>query len=102
MGENDAKCLVDLVRFELTTSSMPWKRAPNCATGPFRGDNLKITQHPEHLRAFHSPRNAMAGSTREARTAGAQQAANAVAAIPSATTPKVAASITSGNIQVNN
>jgi predicted hydrolase (HD superfamily) len=22
------------VRFELTTSSMPWKRAPNCATGP--------------------------------------------------------------------
>src|SRR5437867_12104579 len=31
------KCLsylVDLVRFELTTSSMPWKRAPNCATGP--------------------------------------------------------------------
>jgi hypothetical protein len=25
---------VDLVRFELTTSSMPWKRAPNCATGP--------------------------------------------------------------------
>ena len=28
------KILVDLVRFELTTSSMPWKRAPNCATGP--------------------------------------------------------------------
>ena len=28
------KSLVDLVRFELTTSSMPWKRAPNCATGP--------------------------------------------------------------------
>ena len=27
--------LVDLVRFELTTSSMPWKRAPNCATGPY-------------------------------------------------------------------
>ncbi len=26
--------VVDLVRFELTTSSMPWKRAPNCATGP--------------------------------------------------------------------
>ena len=33
-GENRAKYLVDLVRFELTTSSMPWKRAPNCATGP--------------------------------------------------------------------
>ena len=29
--------LVDLVRFELTTSSMPWKRAPNCATGPCEG-----------------------------------------------------------------
>ena len=27
--------LVDLVGFEPTTSSMPWKRAPNCATGPF-------------------------------------------------------------------
>ena len=28
--------MVDLVRFELTTSSMPWKRAPNCATGPLK------------------------------------------------------------------
>ena len=28
---------MDLVRFELTTSSMPWKRAPNCATGPLGG-----------------------------------------------------------------
>ena len=26
--------LVDLVGFEPTTSSMPWKRAPSCATGP--------------------------------------------------------------------
>src|SRR5947209_2743328 len=26
--------MVDLERFELSTSSMPWKRAPNCATGP--------------------------------------------------------------------
>src|SRR5215471_18950223 len=32
--ENEGGNLVDLVRFELTTSSMPWKRAPNCATGP--------------------------------------------------------------------
>ncbi len=32
--EPRANVLVDLVRFELTTSSMPWKRAPNCATGP--------------------------------------------------------------------
>jgi hypothetical protein len=26
--------LVDLKGFEPLTSSMPWKRAPNCATGP--------------------------------------------------------------------
>ena len=32
--ESVGDVLVDLVRFELTTSSMPWKRAPNCATGP--------------------------------------------------------------------
>jgi hypothetical protein len=25
---------VDLVGIEPTTSSMPWKRAPSCATGP--------------------------------------------------------------------
>jgi hypothetical protein len=35
-GAGVRKVLVDLVRFELTTSSMPWKRAPNCATGPIR------------------------------------------------------------------
>src|SRR5450755_634539 len=28
------KDLVDLVGIEPTTSSMPWKRAPSCATGP--------------------------------------------------------------------
>ncbi len=28
------KILVDLVGIEPTTSSMPWKRAPSCATGP--------------------------------------------------------------------
>ncbi len=28
------KELVDLVGIEPTTSSMPWKRAPSCATGP--------------------------------------------------------------------
>ena len=34
------KYLVDLQGFEPWTSSMPWKRAPNCATGPhcLRGD----------------------------------------------------------------
>ena len=28
------RVLVDLVGIEPTTSSMPWKRAPSCATGP--------------------------------------------------------------------
>ena len=37
---------MDLVRFELTTSSMPWKRAPNCATGPFGG------YFPQYITAF--------------------------------------------------
>jgi hypothetical protein len=27
-------CLVDLIGIEPMTSSMPWKRAPSCATGP--------------------------------------------------------------------
>ena len=31
------KVLVDLEGFEPSTSSMPWKRAPNCATGPSEG-----------------------------------------------------------------
>ena len=31
---NYLKRLVDLVGIEPTTSSMPWKRAPSCATGP--------------------------------------------------------------------
>jgi hypothetical protein len=30
--------LVDLVGIEPTTSSMPWKRAPSCATGPLFED----------------------------------------------------------------
>src|SRR5438477_5256480 len=29
-----SKKMVDLVGIEPTTSSMPWKRAPSCATGP--------------------------------------------------------------------
>jgi hypothetical protein len=37
---------VDLERFELSTSSMPWKRAPNCATGPgsetLRPENITV------------------------------------------------------------
>jgi hypothetical protein len=30
--------VVDLDGFEPSTSSMPWKRAPNCATGPISAD----------------------------------------------------------------
>ena len=33
--------LVDLKGFEPLTSSMPWKRAPNCATGPL-GDTTPL------------------------------------------------------------
>ena len=32
--------LVDLVGIEPTTSSMPWKRAPSCATGPREKERL--------------------------------------------------------------
>ena len=36
--------LVDLVGIEPTTSSMPWKRAPSCATGPlWLGSQLLAT-----------------------------------------------------------
>jgi hypothetical protein len=31
------KELVDLTGIEPVTSSMPWKRAPSCATGPLVG-----------------------------------------------------------------
>ena len=36
--------LVDLVGFEPTTSSMPLKRAPNCATGPRKTPFNNISQ----------------------------------------------------------
>ena len=34
--------LVDLIGIEPMTSSMPWKRAPSCATGPLKGDLLIV------------------------------------------------------------
>ena len=46
MGAKPLRDLVDLVGIEPTTSSMPWKRAPSCATGPlvktllYGADNL--------------------------------------------------------------
>ena len=38
--------MVDLVGIEPTTSSMPWKRAPSCATGPLLETP---TRSPERL-----------------------------------------------------
>jgi hypothetical protein len=47
--------LVDLKGFEPLTSSMPWKRAPNCATGPrmraYRHENITAT-----YRKYRAPR----------------------------------------------
>ena len=34
--------LVDLIGIEPMTSSMPWKRAPSCATGPLQGGTDSI------------------------------------------------------------
>ena len=34
--------LVDLVGIEPTTSSMPWKRAPSCATGPLAAGKSRV------------------------------------------------------------
>ena len=47
---------MDLVGIEPTTSSMPWKRAPSCATGP-REKRLYeegVKQHNSRLLAIDS------------------------------------------------
>ena len=38
--------LVDLIGIEPMTSSMPWKRAPSCATGPLSGRTHSILEEP--------------------------------------------------------
>jgi hypothetical protein len=38
------KYLVDLIGIEPMTSSMPWKRAPSCATGPHFGKDTLYSQ----------------------------------------------------------
>jgi hypothetical protein len=43
--------MVDLVGIEPTTSSMPWKRAPSCATGPHNA----ATPHKRKYQPFHCP-----------------------------------------------
>ena len=35
---------MDLVGIEPTTSSMPWKRAPSCATGPLTFNSFSLTK----------------------------------------------------------
>jgi hypothetical protein len=35
--------LVDLIGIEPMTSSMPWKRAPSCATGPLLGRQVLLS-----------------------------------------------------------
>ena len=41
---------MDLVGIEPTTSSMPWKRAPSCATGPlFKAGQLFIFAATERI-----------------------------------------------------
>ena len=44
-SEGPNESLVDLVGIEPTTSSMPWKRAPSCATGPHFGGTPAISGH---------------------------------------------------------
>ena len=42
--------MVDLVGIEPTTSSMPWKRAPSCATGPLEGTLLSDADDLDYFR----------------------------------------------------
>src|SRR5439155_4208055 len=62
--------LVDLVRFELTTSSMPWKRAPNCATGPLF---LQYTVSAAMNLRFRLPAAARLAPLREHHSSGHQE-----------------------------
>jgi hypothetical protein len=43
---------VDLKGFEPLTSSMPWKRAPNCATGP----RMRRLRHENIIAAYRKYR----------------------------------------------
>ena len=52
------KGLVDLEGFEPSTSSMPWKRAPNCATGPRASFNIARAGASDGAGSQHEPRNA--------------------------------------------
>ena len=43
-------CLVDLIGIEPMTSSMPWKRAPSCATGPRYGDFVIVADIADQVK----------------------------------------------------
>src|SRR3954471_24118313 len=77
-GILDAKGkLVDLVGIEPTTSSMPWKRAPSCATGPLtkEGTTLLLSYDaarcvkPARRMAFPNLRVLLAPKTERAKGA---------------------------------
>jgi hypothetical protein len=42
--------VVDLIGIEPMTSSMPWKRAPSCATGPLLGKDSLYSGGREEIR----------------------------------------------------
>jgi hypothetical protein len=45
--------VVDLIGIEPMTSSMPWKRAPSCATGPQRvGTSFILLEHAKSVKRF--------------------------------------------------
>ena len=51
-GAKPLRDLVDLVGIEPTTSSMPWKRAPSCATGPFVREAWQFSAKPYFIFAY--------------------------------------------------
>ena len=61
---------MDLIGIEPMTSSMPWKRAPSCATGPLKGRTSSIVadalQQVKHsCRFIESPWHWVAGRNEE-------------------------------------
>src|SRR6185437_9536849 len=57
--------LVDLIGIELMTSSIPWKRAPSCATGPHAELHTLIFPRPLPIRQTSPVRAARARSGRQ-------------------------------------
>src|SRR5271157_5856450 len=49
--------LVDLIGIEPMTSSMPWKRAPSCATGPHLDGSLIVVYGIKFVKRTHDPKH---------------------------------------------